>query len=227
MQGKGSRNFSIDSRGFIQTSTPLDYEKTSSYILTVIARDSGSPAQTASAKVNITIVNVDDNVPVFETSSAPTKVREDVAIGTRVVRLNATDADGNDLTFHIIGGNVGGAFAIQNSTGLVTVATKLDRENVAKYHLAVRATDTSGKFVNNNATIEVMDVNDNAPKFISPSYSKDIMENLAPGMKFLIHIISFRERVTFSLGSPGKAKKVWAGYLKKFLIALFLLYLTL
>lgn len=227
MQGKGSRNFSIDSRGFIQTSTPLDYEKTSSYILTVIAKDRGSPAQTASAKVNITIVNVDDNVPVFETSSAPTKVREDVAIGTRVVRLNATDADGNDLTFHIIGGNVGGAFAIQNSTGLVTVATKLDRENVAKYHLAVRATDTSGKSVNNNATIEVMDVNDNAPKFTSPSYSKDIMENLASGMKFLIHIISFRESVTFSLGSPGKAKKVWVGYLKKFLIALFLLYLTL
>ena len=197
MQGEGSKNFSIDSRGFIHTSTPLDYEKTSSYILTVIAKDGGSPTQTASAKVNITIVNVDDNVPVFETSSAPTKVREDVAIGTRVVRLNATDADGNDLTFHIIDGNVGGAFAIQNISGLITVASKLDRETFAKYHLAVRAMDASGKSVTNNATIEVVDVNDNAPKFTSPNYSKGIMENLAPGRKFLIFIFRIENALLF------------------------------
>ncbi|KAJ7336049.1 hypothetical protein OS493_013424 [Desmophyllum pertusum] len=97
LQGKGRYNFSIDSRGFIHTATPLDYEKTGSYILTATAMDGGSPPGTASAQVNITIINVDDNVPVFETSSQASKIREDVAVGTRVVRLNATDADGNEL----------------------------------------------------------------------------------------------------------------------------------
>ena len=153
-------------------------------MLTVIAKDGGSPARTVSAQVNITIINVDDNVPVFQTSSAPTKVREDVAIGTRVVRLNATDADGKDLVFDIMVGNTGGAFEIHNTSGLITVATKLDREKIDRYHLAVRATDPGGKFVTHNATIEVTDVNDNAPNFTQPSYSKDIMENLAPGMTF-------------------------------------------
>ena len=189
LQGKGKDNFTIDSRGFIHTATPLDYETTSSYILTVTAKDGGSPPNSASAKVNITIVNVDDNVPVFETSTQVSKIREDVAIGTRVVRLNATDADGNDLVFDIVSGNTGGAFAIHNASGLITVAAKLDRETTEKYILAVRATDTGGKSVTHNATIQVIDVNDNAPIFVQASYSKDIMENLPPGTIFVYVIL--------------------------------------
>lgn len=185
LQGKGRYNFSIDSRGFIHTATPLDYEKTGSYILTVTAMDGGSPPGTASAQVNITIINVDDNVPVFETSSQASKIREDVAVGTRVVRLNATDADGNELMFDILSGNTGGAFEIHNSSGLIRVAAKLDREKIATYHLAVRATDRGGHSVTHNATILVIDVNDNAPMFTQPSYSKDIMENLPSGMTFV------------------------------------------
>ena len=185
LQGKGRYNFSIDSRGFIHTATPLDYEKTGSYILTVTAKDDGSPPGTASAQVNITIINVDDNVPVFETSSQASKIPEDVAVGTRVVRLNVTDADGNELNFDILSGNTGWAYAIHNSSGLITVAAKLDREKIETYHLAVRATDRAGHNVTHNATILVIDVNDNAPMFTQPSYSKDIMENLAPGMTFV------------------------------------------
>lgn len=188
LQGNGKDNFTIDSRGFIHTATPLDYETTSSYILTVTAKDGGSPPNSASAKVNITIVNVDDNVPVFVTSSQVSKIREDVAIGTRVVRLNATDADGNDLVFDIVSGNTGGAFAIHNASGLITVAAKLDRETTEEYIVAVKATDTGGKSVTHNATIQVIDVNDNAPIFVQASYSKDIMENLPPGIIF-VHVV--------------------------------------
>lgn len=189
LQGKGRENFTIDSRGFIHTATPLDYETTSSYILTVTAKDGGSPPRSASAQVNISIVNVDDNVPVFETSTQVSKIREDVAVGTRVVRLNATDADGNDLVFDIMSGNTGGAFEIHNATGLITVAAKLDREITEEYILAVKATDTGGKSVTHNATIQVIDVNDNAPIFAQGNYSKDIMENLPAGMLLLLFVI--------------------------------------
>ena len=181
LQGKGSDNFTIDSRGFIHTATPLDFETTGSYILTVNAKDGGSPSANASAQVNITVINVNDNVPVFETSSQVSKVREDVAIGTRVVRLNATDADGKGLTFQLLSGNTGGAFVIHNTSGLITVAAKLDREKTDKYILAVQATDPDGQSVTHNATIEITDVNDNAPMFKQNNYSKDIMENLLPG----------------------------------------------
>ena len=189
LQGKGRDNFTIDSRGFIHTATPLDYETTSSYILTVTAKDGGSPANSATAQVNITVLNVDDNVPVFQTSSQVSKIREDVAVGTRVVRLNATDADGNELTFDILSGNKGSAFEIPNKRGLITVAAKLDREKTEEYILVVKATDTGLKFVTHNATIQVIDVNDNAPEFTQASYSKSIMENLPSGMKFVCAIL--------------------------------------
>ena len=181
LQGKGSANFTIDSRGFIHTKTPLDYETTAHYMLNVTATDGGSPSSSASAQVNITVVNVNDNVPVFVTSSQVSKVREDVAIGTRVIRLNATDADGKGLTFKLNSGNTGGAFKIHSSTGLITVAAKLDREKIEQYILAVKATDPDGQSVTYNATINITDVNDNAPVFKNNSYSNEIMENLQPG----------------------------------------------
>lgn len=184
LQGKGSENFTIDSRGFIHTATPLDYESTNHYMLTVTAKDGGSPPLSASAQINITVVNVNDNVPVFETSSQASKIREDVAKGTRVVRLNATDADGNGLKFTLVSGNTGGAFAIDATSGLITVAGKLDRETTANYTLVVQATDQGGQSVTHNATIQVTDVNDNAPKFKKDNYSKDIMENLPSGKIF-------------------------------------------
>ena len=181
LQGKGSANFTIDSRGFIHTKTPLDYETTAHYMLNVTATDGGSPSSSASAQVNITVVNVNDNVPVFVTSSQVSKVREDVAIGTHVIRLNATDADGKGLTFKLASGNTGGTFKIHSSTGLITVAAKLDREKIEQYILAVKATDPDGQSVTYNATINITDVNDNAPVFKNNSYSKEIMENLQPG----------------------------------------------
>ena len=152
-------------------------------MLNVTATDGGSPSSSASAQVNISVVNVNDNIPVFVTSSQVSKVREDVAIGTRVIRLNATDADGKGLTFKLTSGNTGGAFKIHSSTGLITVAAKLDREKIEQYILAVEATDPDGQSVTYNATINITDVNDNAPVFKNNSYSKEIMENLQPGRR--------------------------------------------
>ena len=159
----------------------MDYETTSHYLLTVNATDEGSPPQSASARINITVINVNDNVPVFETSSEVATIPEDVAIGTQVVRLNATDSDGSALRFDIKSGNKGNAFAIDKSTGLITVAARLDREATANYTLAVMATDTGGKSVVHNASLQVTDVNDNAPQFTSTSYFANVMENLQPG----------------------------------------------
>lgn len=183
LQGEGRENFSIDASGFIHTTTPLDYEITSSYILNVTAKDGGSPPASASALVNITVVNVNDNVPVFDTSLQASMVREDAAVGTRVVRLNATDADGHQLNFSILSGNTEGAFAIHLTSGIITVAAKLDREKIENYTLSVEAKDAGGQAVTHNATIRVIDVNDNAPTFHHARYSKNISENLAAGKR--------------------------------------------
>lgn len=131
--------------------------------------------------MNITIINVNDNVPTFDSTGQVTSIPEDVAIGTRVVKLNATDSDGSKLTFSIVKGNIGNSFTIGSQTGVISVAKRLDRENVANYTLEVKATDTGGMSVSNNATIRVLDVNDNKPTFEQGSYSVKILENQPKG----------------------------------------------
>jgi len=149
--------------------------------MTVTARDSGNPSKSSSARVNISIVNVNDNVPTFESQTQVTYVSEDVAIGTRVVKLNATDSDGNDLTFKIIKGNTDSSFDIGVDDGVISVAKRLDRETTANYTLTVEARDSGGNAVTNNATIRVLDVNDNKPLFNPSSYSTRIIENQPKG----------------------------------------------
>ena len=181
LTGSGSSNFSIDDEGFVYSSTPLDYETKSLYTMTVVATDGGNPPRSATAQIKIDIINVNDNVPVFEETEA-TQIREDVALGTQVVRMNATDSDSNQIQYSIIQGNVGGAFQIDQGTGLISVAAKLDRETRVNYTLVVEAKDTGDLSVKNNASIQVTDANDNAPTFSPPTYSARVAENRAKGI---------------------------------------------
>ncbi|XP_031561240.1 protein dachsous-like [Actinia tenebrosa] len=211
LSGKGSENFTIDSTGFVKSFTALDYETTSSYLLTVTANDSGNPPKQDTAKVNISIINVNDNVPSFDSTGQITTIPEDVAIGTRVVKLNATDSDGSQLTFDIIKGNIGGAFIIGSQTGVISVAKRLDRENVANYTLVVKATDNGGMFVSNNATIQVLDVNDNKPTFEKNSYSVEILENQLAGITVVKVLATDRDlgknaEITYQISSGDKTK---------------------
>ena len=61
-----------------------------------------------------------------------------------LLQVNATDIDSGDLgdvTYEIISGNVGGAFAIGNETGQVWVVGEVDKEVVDQYTLTILAED--------------------------------------------------------------------------------------
>lgn len=66
---------------------------------------------------------------------------EDTAVGTLIADLNATDAEGDALTYTIVDGNIGDAFAIDPATGEITLANALDFETLAAYTLTVIAND--------------------------------------------------------------------------------------
>lgn len=192
LEGSGTSNFSIDPKGFVFSTTPLDYETKDSYTMKVVAKDGGDPFKSDSAQVKITIINVNDNVPVFQKTEAM-KIREDVAIGTQVVTMNATDSDNNKLFFRITRGNTGGAFQIAQETGLITVAAKLDREQVVNYTLLVEARDSGNFSVWNNASIQVTDANDNTPVFAPQKYTAQLAENLPSGIlehNFFVSVFS-------------------------------------
>ncbi len=110
-------------------------------------------ASTDTAIVSITVTGVND-APVVD--PAAFSVAEDEAPGSAVGTVTFTDPDaGQSHTFAITAGNTGGAFAIDASTGEITVATALDFETLAAYSLTVEVTDDGAPVLSGSATIDI------------------------------------------------------------------------
>lgn len=73
--------------GAIITTRPLDRETQSAYILTVTAKDGGVPSFSDTTDVEISVVDINDNAPVFSKSSYFGSVSEDALVGTSVLQV--------------------------------------------------------------------------------------------------------------------------------------------
>ncbi len=158
----------------------LDYETHPTFTLTVEVTDSGTPGRTASATVTIHLADRNE-APVINDQSF--WVDENAANGTSVGTVAASDPDAGDhLTYSITAGNTGGAFAINGTTGEITVANPaaLDYEANPTFTLTVEVTDsgTPGQTASAIVTIHLADRNE-APVITDQSFSVD--ENAANG----------------------------------------------
>lgn len=79
--------------GWIYLRAPLDREQRDRYDLTVEASDNGTPALSASAHVTVSVLDANDNDPVFARSAYHFVVEENQRRGAVVGRVQATDAD--------------------------------------------------------------------------------------------------------------------------------------
>ncbi|XP_006893802.1 PREDICTED: protocadherin Fat 2 [Elephantulus edwardii] len=109
--------------------------------------------------------------------------------------VSATDEDGplnSAITYSLVGGNQLGHFTIHPKKGELQVAKALDWEQTTKYLLRLRATD-NGKpplHEDTDIDIQVVDVNDNSPRFFQLNYSTTVQENSPIGSKVLQLILS-------------------------------------
>ncbi|XP_036288227.1 cadherin EGF LAG seven-pass G-type receptor 3 isoform X1 [Pipistrellus kuhlii] len=188
--------FEIDPRsGLISTSGRVDRELMESYELVVEASDQGQEPgpRSATVRVHITVLDENDNAPQFSEKRYVAQVREDVRPHTVVLRVTATDRDkdANGLVhYNIISGNSRGHFAIDSLTGEVQVVAPLDFEAEREYALRIRAQDAGRPPLSNNtglASVQVVDVNDHAPIFVSTPFQVSVLEN-APLGHSVIHI---------------------------------------
>ena len=161
------------SSGLLTVAKALDFETTMAYTLKVDVSDG-----TASNTANITI-----NVTDVEKNTAPTianqtfSIAEDVAVDAEIGTVKASDADNDDLTFSITSGNTDDVFAINASSGLLTVAKALDFETTMAYTLKVDVSDGTASNTA-NITINVTDVEKNtAPTIANQTFS--IAEDVA------------------------------------------------
>ncbi|KAK7085872.1 Protocadherin Fat 4 [Halocaridina rubra] len=163
--------FTLDKEtGHIFTKMQLDREEVEVYTLTVEAVDKGTPAQTGTAMVVVTVQDKNDNPPRF-TRLFSVNVTENAEVGTFVIQVTSSDRDigENANATYSFTENPGGKFYIDPLSGNVTVAGAIDRELKDEYSLKVSAVDGSWR-AETPLTITVQDENDNAPEFEKSSY---------------------------------------------------------
>ncbi|XP_034512051.1 protocadherin gamma-A6 isoform X19 [Ailuropoda melanoleuca] len=199
------------STGEISTSANLDYEDSRFYELDIEARD--RPGLLDRAKVFITILDVNDNVPEVVVTSGSRSVAESTPPGTVIALFQVYDRDSgqNGLVTCSISRNM--PFELEKSVDnyyqLVT-NTVLDREQVSLYNITITATDKGIPPLSTETLIylNVADTNDNPPAFPQSSYSVYIPENNPRGASIFsvtAHDPDSHEnaRVTYSLSEDS------------------------
>lgn len=197
LNGNGSDDvFEIDSRsGVIRTRGPVDRETVESYVLLVEANDQGRDPgpRSATATVHIVVEDDNDNAPQFSERRYIVQVPEDLTPNTEILQVNATDQDrGSNAVVHfsIMSGNTRGQFYIDAQTGKLDLVSQLDYEMNKEYTLRIRAQDGGRPPLSNISglvTVQVLDINDNAPIFVSTPFQATVLENVPLGYS-VIHI---------------------------------------
>ena len=125
--------FAIDSQtGVVSLAGQLDYETSTSHMITVLASSTDGSTSTAEFIVNVS-ENLSDNddydiTSIADADSTSNKVSKSISIGDVVgITAYAEDLDIAD-SVTIPYNNAGGLFAIDSQTGVVTLAGQLDYE---------------------------------------------------------------------------------------------------
>ncbi|XP_055245190.1 protocadherin alpha-2 isoform X12 [Gorilla gorilla gorilla] len=179
--------FTIDPiSGEIRTKGKLDYEEAKSYEIQVTATDKGTPSMSGHCKISLKLVDINDNTPEVSITSLSLPISENASLGTVIALITVSDRDSGtnghvtcSLTPHVPFKLVS---TFKNYYSLV-LDSALDRESVSAYELVVTARDggSPSLWATTSVSIEVADVNDNAPAFAQPEYTVFVKENNPPG----------------------------------------------
>ncbi|XP_070819223.1 protocadherin gamma-A11-like [Chaetodon trifascialis] len=172
----------------LQIQSPLDREASSSHKLLLTALDGGKPPKTGTMEIFIDVLDVNDNAPVFTKDVYSAEINENSPIGTTVIRVNATDMDdglnGNvSYSFGNVNSKVRELFDVNPSTGDITVRGQLDYEVDESYEIDIQASDNGAVpfRTEKSITVNIKDMNDNAPVIEVTSLSDKISEDSRPG----------------------------------------------
>ncbi|XP_033631597.1 protocadherin Fat 1-like isoform X4 [Asterias rubens] len=137
------------------------------------------------------LYNANHHQPQFDVDfPSIISVTEDAAVGSEVVQVLASDSDpgfNGKIIYAISAGNTGSHFRINYETGLLEILRPLDREQFSNYELTIKVSDLGQprNTEKHHITINVEDVNDNAPEFDQMEYSAELSEDTETGTVFL------------------------------------------
>jgi VCBS repeat-containing protein len=214
--GADAARFTIDSStGQLSFVTAPNYEAPTDsggnnvYDVTVQVSDGQGGTDTQAIAVTMTNVN---EAPTDLALSANI-VAENAANGTVVGTVSGTDADTGDSKTYSLTDNAGGRFAINSSTGVVTVAnrTLLNYEAATSHNVTVRVTDRAGLTYDEIFTINVSDVNEAAPRITSNGAGATAAINVAENATAVTTVTASdadtRQTLTYSIVGGADAAK--------------------
>ncbi|XP_072807824.1 protocadherin alpha-13-like [Vicugna pacos] len=179
--------FSINpDNGEVRTKGKLDFEEKKLYEIPVEAVDKGNIPMAGHCTILVEVLDINDNAPEVTITSLALPVREDAQVGTIIALISVSDPDSGangqvtcsltpQVPFKLVS-------TFKNYYSLV-LDSVLDRESVANYELVVTARDGGSPSLSATASVsvDVADVNDNAPTFAQPEYTVFVKENNPPG----------------------------------------------
>ncbi|XP_076130926.1 protocadherin gamma-A10-like isoform X5 [Alosa pseudoharengus] len=170
---------------------PLDRELHPQLSLILTAVDGGDPPMSGTVNIKVTVLDANDNAPVFNQSVYTASVVENAQRGTYITTVNASDADSGaygliNYSFAKLKGNIAAIFSLDENTGAITVIGDIDYEKVRKYEIGIEAKDQGGLGDSSKVIVEVIDVNDNAPVISVMSFSSPVSEDATVGTTIAI-----------------------------------------
>nr|XP_033489302.1 protocadherin gamma-A11-like isoform X24 [Epinephelus lanceolatus] len=174
----------------------LDREDKKEILLLLTAFDGGSPQRSGTVVIHVTVLDANDNVPVFSQAVYKASLPENSPLDTLVITVSATDADeglNSEITYgfdHV--SDKDNVFSLDSKSGEVRVAGAIDYEKVSSYEMQISAKDGLGLASYATVILDITDVNDNAPVIYLKSLTNPIPENVSPGTE--VGIINVQDR---------------------------------
>ncbi|NXF77671.1 PCDG2 protein, partial [Sclerurus mexicanus] len=213
-----------DQRPELVLAKALDREEAAFHELVLRASDGGDPARTGTARIRVTVLDANDNAPVFSQAEYTVRVPEDVPVGSTLVTVTATDADEGiygdvSYSFKKITEKASEIFQLDSETGAIILVRNLDFEEGDSYELEVQARDGGGLSDTIKATIIVTDVNDNLPDISVRSALSEITEDATSGTVVALLYVQDRDsgangevRCSLDEGVPFRLEKSFEDY---------------
>ncbi|XP_038867632.1 protocadherin gamma-A10-like [Salvelinus namaycush] len=175
----------------------LDREQERELTVLLSASDGGTPQRSGTVVIHVTILDANDNAPVFSQAVYKASLPENPPLDTVVVTVSATDADegvNGEVTYDFghISEEDKNMFFINSKMGEIRVIGSIDYEELSSFELRIQAKDGLGLASYSKVIIDITDINDNAPVIYLKSLTNPIPENASPGTE--VGIINVQDR---------------------------------
>ena len=159
------------------------------YQVTFLAIEDTSPFEVSTNDATL-LVNVilNDATPTFDAPSYSEDIIETAEIGTSVLSVRAFDTDeGSNGVISYTIGTPTVPFAVNSTTGDITVSAALDFESSESHIFTVVATDQGSLQRSSSAevTINITNVNEHTPEFSEDPYTRTVCESVPLGFEIL------------------------------------------